>query len=260
MNGAATVSRSDSVIEEIAHADLPSAYTQGGLLMRAFRNKEDGIEHLALVRGDAEPGALIRVHSECLTGDALGSLRCDCGEQLRAAMQLIGESRSGALLYIRGHEGRGIGLGNKVAAYELQDRGFDTVEANSLLGFKVDARDYRAAAEIIQALGFSDIRLLTNNPQKRAALERYGVRVSTDVPLVLPANPYNAAYLATKRDKMGHLLPSSDDDGRLDPGGATFGTYQGAPKLPVNNRRVDRTGIQLQQDTRRLRRRLPGAM
>ena len=259
MSGAATVSQSDSVIEEIAHADLPSAYTQGGLLMRAFRNKEDGIEHLALVKGDAEPGALIRVHSECLTGDALGSLRCDCGDQLRAAMRLIGESRSGALLYIRGHEGRGIGLGNKVAAYELQDRGFDTVEANSLLGFKVEARDYRAAAEIIQSLGFSDIRLLTNNPQKRAALERYGVRVSTNVPLVQSANPYNAAYLATKRDKMGHLLPSADNDG-LDPGVATFSTHQGAPKPPVDNGRVDRTGIQHPQDTRRFRRRLPGAM
>jgi 3,4-dihydroxy 2-butanone 4-phosphate synthase/GTP cyclohydrolase II len=196
-----------SLIEEVARANLPSVYTKDGLNMRAFRSLADGVEHLALVRGDPEPGALVRVHSECLTGDALGSLRCDCGEQLRAAMDLIGRSRSGALIYVRGHEGRGIGLANKVAAYKLQDQGLDTAEANAALGFSADSRDYRVAAEIIRAIGLDEIRLLTNNPLKRTALELYGVRVSEDVPLVLPSNPHNADYLATKRDKMGHRLP-----------------------------------------------------
>ncbi len=196
-----------SLIEEIAHANLPSAYTRDGLAMRAFRSLADGVEHLALVRGEPEPGALVRVHSECLTGDALGSLRCDCGEQLREAMRLIGESRSGALIYVRGHEGRGIGLANKVAAYALQDQGMDTAEANAALGFPADARDYEVASEIIRSLGLDDIRLLTNNPLKGAALARYGVRVREDVALVLPSNPHNAGYLATKRDKMGHRIP-----------------------------------------------------
>jgi 3,4-dihydroxy 2-butanone 4-phosphate synthase / GTP cyclohydrolase II len=199
-----------SLVEEVAHANLPSAYTRDGLAMRAFRSLEDGVEHLALVRGQPEPGALVRVHSECLTGDALGSLRCDCGEQLRAAMRLVGESRSGALIYVRGHEGRGIGLANKVAAYALQDQGMDTAEANAALGFPADARDYRVAAETIRAIGLDDIRLLTNNPSKGAALRRYGVKVREDVPLVLPSNAHNAGYLAAKRDKMGHRLPPGE--------------------------------------------------
>jgi 3,4-dihydroxy 2-butanone 4-phosphate synthase / GTP cyclohydrolase II len=206
----ASTSSASVLIEEVAHANLPSAYTADGLLMRAFRSQADGVEHLALVRGEPEPGALVRVHSECLTGDALGSLRCDCGEQLRTALRLIDESRSGALIYLRGHEGRGIGLANKVAAYALQDRGLDTAEANAALGFATDARDYRVAAEIIRALGLDDIRLLTNNPLKSAALRRYGVRVRAEAPLVLPSNPHNARYLATKRDRMGHSLPSTD--------------------------------------------------
>ncbi len=137
-------------------------------------------------------------------------------------MRLVGESRSDAVLYIRGHEGRGIGLGNKVAAYELQDQGLDTVEANSMLGFREYARDYRDDAEMIQTLGFSDIRLLTNNPQKGAALRRYGVRVRADIPLVLPSNPYNAAYLTTKRDKMGHRLPLAEDDHSAESGMVSF--------------------------------------
>lgn len=196
------------LIEEVAQANLPSAYARDDLTMRAFRSLADGVEHLALVRGEPEPGALVRVHSECLTGDALGSMRCDCGEQLRAAMRLISESRSGALIYVRGHEGRGIGLANKIAAYELQDQGLDTAEANTALGFAPDARDYRVAAEIIRAIGLNDIRLLTNNPLKGAALMQHGVLVREDVPLVLASNPHNAGYLATKRDKMGHRLPT----------------------------------------------------
>jgi 3,4-dihydroxy 2-butanone 4-phosphate synthase/GTP cyclohydrolase II len=177
--------------------------------MRAFRSLADGVEHLALVRGEPEPGALVRVHSECLTGDALGSMRCDCGEQLRTAIGLISESRSGALIYVRGHEGRGIGLANKVAAYALQDQGLDTAEANTALGFAADARDYRVAAEMILALGLNDIRLLTNNPLKGEALTHHGVRVCEDVPLAPASNPHNAGYLATKRDKMGHRLPGA---------------------------------------------------
>ena len=197
----------ETLVKEVARARLPSAYTPEGLSVRAFRGLVDGVEHLALVKGEACAGALVRVHSECLTGDALGSLRCDCGEQLRASMARIGASRSGALVYLRGQEGRGIGLANKIAAYALQDQGLDTAEANAALGFAPDERDYRIAAEILHALGLSDIRLLTNNPLKGAALKRYGVRVIEDVPLVLASNPHNADYLATKRDKMGHKLP-----------------------------------------------------
>ncbi len=212
----------ESLVEELAQARLPSAHAPDGLIVRAFRSRQDGSEHLALVKGvlaqgapaqeppapgAATQGALVRVHSECLTGDALGSLRCDCGEQLRAAIGLIGASPNGALIYLRGHEGRGIGLANKIAAYALQDQGLDTAQANAALGFAPDIRDYRVAADILRAIGLDDIRLLTNNPLKGAALRRYGVRVREDVPLVLPSNPHNAEYLATKRDKMGHRLP-----------------------------------------------------
>lgn len=197
-----------SLVQEVARARLPSAYTPEGLSVRAFRSLGDGVEHLALVKGEPAQGALVRVHSECLTGDALGSLRCDCGEQLRAALGRIGASESGALIYLRGHEGRGIGLANKIAAYALQDQGLDTAEANAALGFAPDTRDYRVAAEILGLLGLDDIRLLTNNPQKGAELRRFGVQVREDVPLILPSNPFNADYLAAKRDKMGHRLPA----------------------------------------------------
>src|SRR5262249_46564556 len=144
---------------------------------------------------------LVRIHSECLTGDALGSLRCDCGPQLRTALRLIGDSEGGALIYMTGHEGRGIGLANKIRAYALQDRGMDTVEANSALGFCEDSRDYGIAAQILKALGAKAIRLLSNNPRKAAALWRYGIAVVEEVPLHIPANPHNVAYLAAKRDK-----------------------------------------------------------
>ena len=202
---------SQSSVEEIARARLPSAHTPAGLVVRAFRSRQDGSEHLALVRGEPAAGALVRVHSECLTGDALGSLRCDCGEQLRAAMALIGASESGALIYLQGHEGRGIGLANKIAAYALQDQGLDTAQANAALGFAPDTRDYREAADMLRAIGLDDIRLLTNNPLKGAGLRRHGLQVREDVPLVLPSNPHNAEYLATKRDKMGHRLPGEAD-------------------------------------------------
>lgn len=197
-------------VEEVAQARLPSAHSPEALTVRAFRNRVDGVEHLVLVKGQPGAGALVRIHSECLTGDALGSLRCDCGEQLRAATARIGASEAGVLVYVRGHEGRGIGLANKIAAYALQDDGLDTHEANAALGFPADARDYAVAAHILQAMGVDDIVLLTNNPLKTAALQAHGVTVRREASLVLGSNPHNADYLATKRDKMGHRLPSDE--------------------------------------------------
>ena len=198
-------------VEEVAQAPLPSRYGEG-LIAHAFRDLADGVEHLALVKGAPGAGALVRVHSECLTGDALGSLRCDCGEQLRSALARIAQSESGVLVYVGGHEGRGIGLANKIAAYALQDRGFDTAEANTALGFPADARDYAAAAAVLRALGVEDLRLLTNNPLKAEALRAHGLTVREELPLAHAANPHNAGYLATKRDKMGHRLPEAAAD------------------------------------------------
>ncbi|MBV9510377.1 MAG: GTP cyclohydrolase II, partial [Caulobacteraceae bacterium] len=199
----------ETLVEEVARAALPSAYAGEGLQARAFRSLVDGREHLALVKGEPGPGALVRVHSECLTGDALGSLRCDCGAQLQAALRRIGESDSGVLLYLHGHEGRGVGLANKIRAYALQDRGLDTVEANTALGFADDLRDYGVAAQILRSLGLDQVRLLTNNPRKAAGLQAYGVEVLEELPLSPPANPHNHGYLAAKRDKLGHRLPPS---------------------------------------------------
>ena len=195
-------------VEEVGCASFPSRFGEG-LVVHAFRDLGDGVEHLALVKGAPGAGALVRVHSECLTGDALGSLRCDCGEQLRAALTRIAQSQAGVLVYVRGHEGRGIGLANKIAAYVLQDGGLDTVEANSALGFPPDARDYAAAAAILRALGVDDLRLLTNNPLKAQALKHYGLRVREELPLANEANSHNESYLAAKRDKMGHRLPGA---------------------------------------------------
>jgi GTP cyclohydrolase II len=155
------------------------------------------------LHGDAIP--LVRLHSECLTGDVLGSLRCDCGQQLHAALELIAEAPSGVLLYLP-QEGRGIGLANKIRAYALQDRGLDTVDANLALGLPVDRRDYAAAAHILLSMGLRQVRLLTNNPAKSAALEKHGVQVVERVPLEVPPNPVNLDYLRTKADRMGHLL------------------------------------------------------
>ncbi len=206
--------RTERLIEEEASARLPSAYGGPGFTARAFIGLHDGVEHLALVKGEPEPGALVRIHSECLTGDALGSMRCDCGDQLRAAMVRIAAASSGALVYLRGHEGRGIGLANKIRAYALQERGLDTAEANAALGFPDDAREYAVAAQILKRLGLTDVRLLSNNPRKASALTSFGVTVREEAPLVLPANPHNLAYLNAKRDKLGHRLPALD--GSLD--------------------------------------------
>lgn len=167
----------------------------------------DGVEHVALVKGDPTQGTpLIRLHSECVTGDALGSLRCDCGAQLREALERISASESGVLLYLRGHEGRGIGLANKIRAYALQDQGMDTVDANEALGLPADAREWDAAADILRHLGVSKLRLLTNNPDKESNLMRFGFNVVARERLEIASNPFNRAYLSTKRTRMGHFL------------------------------------------------------
>ena len=205
---------SETLVEAVAAARLPSLYAPAGLPARAFRSRIDGREHLALVKGPLADGALVRVHSECLTGDAFGSLRCDCGAQLQGALRRIGESEGGVLIYLHGHEGRGVGLANKIRAYALQDQGLDTVEANAALGFADDLRDYGIAAQILKALGLRRVRLLTNNPRKSAGLTAGGVAVSEEVPLIPPANPHNLGYLAAKRDKLGHRLTSPDPHDR----------------------------------------------
>ncbi len=203
---------SETVVEEVASAQLPSLYSDHPLEVHAFRGLLDGTEHLALVRrpgglGPLGPEPLVRLHSECLTGDALGSLRCDCGDQLRGALKQIGDDpQGGAVVYLRGQEGRGIGLANKIRAYALQERGLDTVEANTELGFPADMRDYGTAVQILRALGISRLRLLSNNPRKRSALERYGVTVAERRSLRIGPNPHNATYLETKRIKLGHDL------------------------------------------------------
>jgi len=188
----------------VARARLPLE-DMPGTQIAAFRASDDGQEHVALIVG-AFGGKvpLVRLHSECLTGDVFGSLKCDCGPQLREALRLIAAEGGGVLLYLR-QEGRGIGLGNKLRAYALQDRGFDTVEANRRLGFADDERDYDHAAAILRALAIDEVRLLTNNPAKVEGLKMAGIRVVERVGHAMPANPHNADYLATKREKSGHL-------------------------------------------------------
>lgn len=195
-------------VEFIAVADLPTAYAPQPFRAHSFRSRMDGTEHLALVApGTAQGAPLVRMHSECLTGDAFGSLRCDCGPQLQESLRRLAASPGGILVYLRGHEGRGIGLANKMRAYALQDRGMDTVDANRALGLPEDARDYAEAAQILRALGAHQVRLLTNNPDKVMALCRQGIEVSAVEPLVIAANPFNAGYLDTKARKFGHVLP-----------------------------------------------------
>ncbi|KSB90522.1 3,4-dihydroxy-2-butanone 4-phosphate synthase [Caulobacter vibrioides] len=191
-------------VEPVAAAHLPSVHG-GAFEVRAFRDRAGGVEHLVLLKGPLGEAPLVRVHSECLTGDALGSQRCDCGAQLQASMKRIAEE-GGAIVYLRGHEGRGLGLANKIAAYALQDDGLDTVEANHALGFADDPRDYAAAVAMLKSLGLDRLRLLSNNPRKAAALRDGGIAVVEQVPLLAPVTPHNAAYLAAKRDKLGHGL------------------------------------------------------
>jgi 3,4-dihydroxy 2-butanone 4-phosphate synthase / GTP cyclohydrolase II len=196
--------QTEVLIDEVAKSELPTAYADEPLTVHAFRSRIDGTEHLAIVKHPLPKTPLVRVHSECLTGEALGSLRCDCGPQLQTAIRMISESDGGVVLYMRNQEGRGIGLANKIKAYALQDQGHDTVEANAALGFANDTRDYAAAAHMLKALGVSDLTLLTNNPDKTHALQGLGLNVVEQRPLVIEANPFNANYLATKRDKLGH--------------------------------------------------------
>jgi len=202
--------RNEKLVRRVAEASLPTSF--GEFAAIAYRSIVDPDEHVALVRGDisSEEPVLVRVHSECLTGDVFGSLRCDCGEQLSMALQdIIAEDR-GVLLYMR-QEGRGIGLHNKLRAYELQDQGMDTVEANEVLGFAPDLRDYGIGAQILVDLGVKNIRLLTNNPKKVVGLEGYGLKVVATVPIVAPVTPYNAAYLETKGKKLGHhFMPEQE--------------------------------------------------
>lgn len=200
--------RHERQVQRVAETVLPTP--EGEFTAYGYRSLIDGIEHLALVRGEVGDGEgiLVRVHSECLTGDVLGSLRCDCGPQLHAALARIADEGRGVVLYVRGHEGRGIGLLHKLMAYELQDRGRDTVEANLELGLPADARDYGTGAQILADLGVRSMRLLTNNPAKRAGLEGYGLSIVERVPLVVESNDYNLRYLRTKVDRMGHEIPT----------------------------------------------------
>ena len=204
--------RHERLVHRVAEAKLPTAH--GEFTCIAYKSDTDPDEHVALVLGDiaTDEPVLVRVHSQCLTGEVFGSLRCDCGEQIQMAMKRIAEEGRGILLYMR-QEGRGIGIHNKIKAYALQDQGMDTVEANLSLGFEPDLRDYGIGAQILAELGLHNIRLLTNNPKKVIGLESYGLKVVEIVPIIATLNPYNRHYLKTKQKKMGHLLKVTDDAG-----------------------------------------------
>jgi 3,4-dihydroxy 2-butanone 4-phosphate synthase / GTP cyclohydrolase II len=207
----AHIRHNERQIEKAADTLMPTEY--GDFRALGYRSRLDGVEHVALVYGDIGDGEdlLVRVHSECLTGDVFGSRRCDCGPQLHAALRRVAAEGRGVVLYMRGHEGRGIGLLHKLQAYELQDGGSDTVDANLELGLPADARDYGTGAQILADLGVRTMRLLTNNPAKRAGLEGYGLAITDRVALEIAPNRHNVDYLRTKRDRMGHDLPGDLD-------------------------------------------------
>ncbi|MGH3787556.1 MAG: bifunctional 3,4-dihydroxy-2-butanone-4-phosphate synthase/GTP cyclohydrolase II [Pseudonocardiaceae bacterium] len=202
--------RFEKQVQRVAKARIPTVH--GEFTAIGFDSVIDGIEHIALITGEIGDGTdvLVRVHSECLTGDVFGSLRCDCGPQLDAALAAIAAEGRGVVLYVRGHEGRGIGLMHKLQAYQLQDAGADTIDANLALGMPADARDYGTGSQILVDLGVRSMRLLTNNPAKRAGLEGYGLAITGRVPLPIRPNPENLRYLRTKRDRMGHHLDGLD--------------------------------------------------
>jgi 3,4-dihydroxy 2-butanone 4-phosphate synthase/GTP cyclohydrolase II len=204
--------QTEKLVTRLAEATIPTQW--GDFACVPYRSVLDGETHLAFVKGavSGEQDVLVRVHSECLTGDIFGSRRCDCGEQLHAAMAQIAEAGQGVVVYLRGHEGRGIGIAHKIAAYALQDEGLDTVDANTALGLPVDNREYGIGAQILNDLGITTMRLMTNNPQKRGGLEGFGLRVTERVPLRSTPTPENIRYLRTKAERMGHLLDGLDGD------------------------------------------------
>jgi 3,4-dihydroxy 2-butanone 4-phosphate synthase/GTP cyclohydrolase II len=202
--------QTEKLVRRVAEARIPTDW--GDFSCYVYESLLDGEQHVALVRGavQGESDILVRVHSECLTGDVFGSLRCDCGVQLDAAMARIAEEGLGVLVYLRGHEGRGIGIGHKIRAYSLQDEGRDTVDANIELGLPVDSREYGIGAQILNDLGITTMRLMTNNPSKYGGLEGFGLRIVDRVGLQVTPNPENLSYLRTKRERMGHLIEGLD--------------------------------------------------
>jgi 3,4-dihydroxy 2-butanone 4-phosphate synthase/GTP cyclohydrolase II len=200
----------DSLIDEVVRVDMPTKY--GSFKLAAFREKHTSNEHLALIKGEwgKDEPIMVRVHSSCFTGDILGSLRCDCGEQLHAAMKMVEKEGKGAILYMN-QEGRGIGLLNKLKAYRLQEEGMDTVEANLHLGFQMDQRDYGIGAQMLRHLGISKLKLMSNNPKKRVGLMGYGLEIVENIPIEISSNPHNEKYLLTKRDKLGHEIMDDDE-------------------------------------------------
>ena len=203
--------KTEKLVKRVAEARIPTEW--GDFTAYVYESTLDGEEHVALVRGNVagEQDVLVRVHSECLTGDAFGSLRCDCGPQLQAAMARVAEEDRGVIVYLRGHEGRGIGLGHKLRAYSLQEGGQDTVDANLSLGLPVDSREYGIGAQILVDLGVTSMQVMTNNPSKYGGLEGFGIKITGRVPLESVPNPENIKYLRTKRERMGHLLEGLDD-------------------------------------------------
>ncbi len=207
--------RTEKLVKLVSEARIPTMW--GDFTCKVYESVLDGEQHVALVKGDVSGAddTLVRVHSECLTGDVFGSMRCDCGVQLDAAMKLISEEGSGVIVYLRGHEGRGIGIGHKIRAYELQDEGADTVEANELQGLPVDSREYGIGAQILVDLGITTMRLITNNPAKYGGLDGFGLDITARVPSVTAPNPENIRYLKTKAEKMGHLLEGLEEAGTV---------------------------------------------
>jgi 3,4-dihydroxy 2-butanone 4-phosphate synthase/GTP cyclohydrolase II len=203
--------QNEKLVRRIAEARIPTKW--GDFTCYAYESILDGEQHVALVKGTVagEDNVLVRVHSECLTGDVFGSLRCDCGVQLDSAMAMMAEAGHGVLVYLRGHEGRGIGIGHKIRAYSLQEQGRDTVDANLELGLPADSREYGIGAQILVDLGVTTMRVITNNPAKYGGLEGFGLEITERVPTVVAANPENIAYLRTKRDRMGHLVEGLGD-------------------------------------------------
>jgi 3,4-dihydroxy 2-butanone 4-phosphate synthase/GTP cyclohydrolase II len=203
--------RTEKLVRRVSEARIPTGW--GDFTCYVYENTLDGEQHVAMVRGDLDTSTdtLVRVHSECLTGDVFGSMRCDCGVQLDAAMKMIADEGTGVVVYLRGHEGRGIGIGHKIRAYELQDEGHDTVEANEVLGLPVDSREYGIGAQILVDLGVTSMRVITNNPAKYGGLDGFGLDIVKRVPSVTAPNPENLRYLKTKAEKMGHLLEGLDD-------------------------------------------------